>query len=321
MNGPRPPAGAVATATSPAGPGTTRRARPGVVTRLRRSGAVNWLFLVPVIAFYGTFVLRPLASTLQYSFYDWNGIDAASWVGLDNYATVMTDPQLRSSIVHAFILILFFSFLPVLTGLVTAVLVRDIRSRVFGPIARTVLFLPQVIPGAAAATAWVWMYSDSGAVNQILRALGLDSWARSWLGEQSSALPAVGIIGFWLATGLCTVLLQAGIGKIDVSLYEAVRLDGAGWFRELWTITLPGLRQEIGVALTITIISALASFDVVFMSTQGGPGYSTMVPGVEIYRLAFTQSRVGLASALAIVLLLLVLAIVGPLQRAFQEKR
>ncbi|HEY0117968.1 MAG TPA: sugar ABC transporter permease [Cellulomonas sp.] len=282
---------------------------------------MNWLFLVPVIAFYGTFVLRPLASTLQYSFYDWNGIDAASWVGLDNYATVMTDPQLRSSIVHAFILILFFSFLPVLTGLVTAVLVRDIRSRVFGPIARTVLFLPQVIPGAAAATAWVWMYSDSGAVNQILRALGLDSWARSWLGEQSSALPAVGIIGFWLATGLCTVLLQAGIGKIDVSLYEAVRLDGAGWFRELWTITLPGLRQEIGVALTITIISALASFDVVFMSTQGGPGYSTMVPGVEIYRLAFTQSRVGLASALAIVLLLLVLAIVGPLQRAFQEKR
>lgn len=85
-------------------------------------------------------------------------------------------------------------------------------------------------------------------------------------------------------------------------------------------MTLPGLRQEIGVCVTMTMIAALASFDVVFMSTRGGPGTSTMVPGVQIYQLAFTESRVGLASALAIVLTVLIVAVIGPMQRLFQEK-
>jgi raffinose/stachyose/melibiose transport system permease protein len=85
-------------------------------------------------------------------------------------------------------------------------------------------------------------------------------------------------------------------------------------------ITLPALRQEIGVCVTITIISALASFDVVFMSTQGGPGYSTMVPGVEVYQLAFTESRIGQSTALAVLLSLIVLLVILPLQRLFREK-
>ena len=119
---------------------------------------------------------------------------------------------------------------------------------------------------------------------------------------------------------MCTLLLLAGIGKIDATLYEAADLDGAGRIAQFRSITLPGLRQEIGVCVTITVISALASFDVVFMSTQGGPGYSTMVPGVQVYQLAFTENRIGPSSALAIVLSILVLIVIVPLQRVFREK-
>ena len=130
----------------------------------------------------------------------------------------------------------------------------------------------------------------------------------------------MGVIGTWLGLGFCTILLISGIGKIDVSIYEAARLDGAGFFETFRAVTLPGLRQEIGVCVTVTIISALASFDIVFMSTQGGPGNATMVPGVMIYQLGFTESRIGLASALAVVLTALILVVILPIQRFFREQ-
>ena len=164
------------------------------------------------------------------------------------------------------------------------------------------------------------MYTPNGAVNQLLSAVGLESWTRAWLGDFTWALPAVGFIGTWILTGLCTLLLLSAIGKIDAALYEAASLDGAGRWKQFTTVTLPGLKSEIGVCVTLTVIAALASFDVVFMSTQGGPGRVTMVPGVEVYQLGFTESRIGTASALAIVLALLILVVVIPLQRLFREK-
>jgi len=112
---------------------------------------------------------------------------------------------------------------------------------------------------------------------------------------------------------------MSGIGKIDVSLYEASRLDGAGAWAQFRHVTIPGLKQEIGVCVTVTIIAALASFDVVYLSTQGGPGGQTMVPGVKVYNLAFAESRLGDASALAVVLALLIVLIIVPLQRLFRE--
>jgi raffinose/stachyose/melibiose transport system permease protein len=280
----------------------------------------GWFFLLPGLAFYLVFVFWPIIQTAWYSFYDWNGIDASSWVGLGNFRKVFTDPVLLGSIGHSFFLIIFFSLIPVALGIIIASLIRDMRSKGGSTFAQVCLFMPRVIPGAAAAVAWTWMLAQNGIVNQMLHWMGLGRYATSWLGNQSTALPAVGIIGFWLQLGFCIVLLSAGIGGIDKSLYEAANIDGAGWWRQLWYITLPGLRNQIGVCLTMTIVAALASFDVVFMATQGGPGYSTMVPGVMVYRLAFTQNRVGLASALALVLMVLVLVVVGPLQRLVQGK-
>lgn len=285
-----------------------------------RHAVTGWLFVAPAVLMYAAFVLRPLLSTVWYSFYNWDGISVGTWVGLDNYRFVLTDPQLLSSIGHAFFLIIFFTVLPVIGGLLVAALLQEIKMRGLGTATRTLLFLPQIIPGAAAAVAWVWMYSTNGTVNQVLSAVGLESLTRAWLGDFDWALVAVGIIGSWLGLGFCTILLIAGIGKIDHEIYEAARLDGANFFTTFRYVTVPGLRAEIGVCVTVTIIAALASFDIVFMSTQGGPGYATTVPGVQIYQLGFTESRVGLASALAVVLTALILVVVLPIQRIFREK-
>jgi raffinose/stachyose/melibiose transport system permease protein len=306
----RSPADPTGAPVSPAATTSRRRAH-----RARRRGAwLGWLFAAPAIMMYAIFVLRPLLSTVQYSLYKWDGIGPSTWVGLGNYGKLFTDPDLFGSILNAFKLIIFFSLAPVLLGLLVAATIRRIAQSRLALAARTVLFLPQVIPLVAAGITWSWLLSSTGMINQILSAIGLRSLTRGWLGDFSTALPAVGVIGAWVLMGLCTLLLLAGMSKIDPALYESARMDGAGPIREFVSVTLPSLRQEIGVCVTVTVIAALASFDIVYVSTQGGPGNTTMVPGLEIYYLAFAQREVGKASALAVALVILVLACVLPIQ-------
>lgn len=309
-------------ATTPtAGPGTP--ARRWRLSRRRSRRGSSWralLWVLPALAVYGGFVLYPLVETVEYSFYNWDGIGVATPAGLGNYQRVFTESALYTSIINSFVLIVFFTVIPVILGLISAVLMREIRGRGTGTLIRTLLFLPEVIPLAGAAIAWTWMYSPDGVVNQVLHAVGLGSLQQAWLGDFSTALPSVGIIGTWVVTGFCTVLLLVGIAKIDQSLFEAARLDGAGRWQEFRAITLPGLRRELVVCVTVTIIAALASFDVVYISTQGGPGYNTMVPGLEIYQLTFIKQQVGQASALAVVLVALVLVIIVPIQRLGRER-
>lgn len=278
------------------------------------------LWLLPALAMYGLFGIYPLIQTIRYSFWNWDGIGKPTAAGLSNYRNIFVQPELFSSIVHAFVLIIFFSVFPIVIGLVAATLMRELGSGAFSTTARTFLFIPQIIPLVGAGIAWTWMYSMNGVVNQTLRAVGLGSLAQPWLGNFNTALPAVGLIGTWVNLGLCTLLIISGIGKIEPSLYEAAVLDGAGRFRQLRSVTIPGLRRELLVCVTVTVIVALNSFDVIFVSTQGGPGYQTLVPGLAIYNLSFLQQQVGLASALAVFLAVLVLVVILPLQRLGRQK-
>jgi raffinose/stachyose/melibiose transport system permease protein len=287
----------------------------------RGSHWAGWLFVLPALAAYAAFVLLPLALTVQYSTLRWNGIGPSEFVGIDNYVKVLTDPDLVGIIMNAFKLVFFFSVIPVSLGLLVASLIRRVATGPMGTVARTVLFLPQVIPLVAAGIVWRWMLSTSGLVNQALSAVGLGGITRAWLADFGLALPAVGVIGVWVLLGLCTILLLTGMSKIDQALYESARIDGANAWQEFRSITVPSLRYEIGVCITVTVIASLAAFDIVYISTLGGPGTTTAVPGLEIYRLAFFGRQVGVASALAVVLILLVLVTVLPIQRLTREEQ
>ncbi|MDL5351441.1 sugar ABC transporter permease [Microbacterium sp. zg-YB36] len=295
-----------------------------LLRRRRRRKAIRNLsaygLVLPAAGFYVFFVVRPIILSAQYSFYEWNGIGPATWVGITNYIEVFTNPKLVGAILNAFELILYFTVLPVAIALLAANLIRAIAASRLAGVARTVLFLPQVIPLVAAGIMWSWQLSTDGLVNQILRLLGLGGITRAWLGNFDTALPAVGVIGAWVLVGLCLVLILAGMTKIDPALYEAARIDGAGPVREFFTITLPGVRQEVAVCVTVTVIAALASFDIIYISTQGGPGDSTLVPGLQIFYLAFYEREIGTASAFAIVLMVLVLVVVVPLQRVLRGR-
>ncbi|NCT92488.1 sugar ABC transporter permease [Cellulomonas sp. APG4] len=313
----QPPAVGASVPAAGAVRATTARRRPRRGSRRHRW--LGWAFVAPALAIYAAYVLRPFAMSVQYSFYDWNGIGTATWAGLDNYREVFSDPDRLSALANSFKLIFFYSVLSIAIGLVAATLTRSLSSR-WARAAQTALFLPQVVPLVGAGIAWTWLYASDGAINQILTAVGLGSLTRPWLADFDLALPAVGVVGTWVLVGLCTMLLSTGMAKIDPALYDAARVDGAGPVQEFFAVTLPGVRAELAVCLTVTLIAALASFDVIYVMTLGGPGGATMVPGVDIYQLAFNQSRVGAASAMAVVLMTLVLAVVVPLQHLVRER-
>lgn len=279
---------------------------------------VGLLYVIPALAFLGAFVLYPLVRVVGFSFYRWSGAGAATWVGLENYARLLVSEQLHSALLHSLVFIVTYSVLPICIGLVAAGILgrRDLRGLSFF---RVVLFLPQVTTMVAVGVAWRWMYSESGTLNQILGLFGVSS-DTAWLGSFTWALPAVGLIGTWVMSGFCMLLFLAGSGKIDQSLYDAARVDGAGAVREFFTVTVPGLRPEIIVAAVVTMVGALRSFDLVYVTTMGGPGHSTILPGFLIYRLAFRAGDVGGAATVAVLMTAMIFLVVIAISRILREK-
>lgn len=289
--------------------------RPGRSTR----PWVPYAYLAPALLLYGIFLLFPLGRAAQFSLYEWDGLGTSTFVGFDNYVALVLDEQLREAFLHALVLIFFYAVLPLCVGLVLAALLTRSQVRGIG-FFRTVIFLPQVIAMVVVAVTWRQIYAPDGPLNGVLRLIGLDALTRPWLGDYTWTLPAVGLIGSWVSLGLVTVLLMAGMSRVSRELYEAARLDGAGPVREFFAITLPSVRGEITVALTLTIVAALKTFDLVYVTTSGGPGTSTTVPSYEVYRRAFELGEVGAATAVGIALLIIVFAITFAVNRIGDRK-
>src|SRR5690606_34798219 len=311
---------------------------------------VAYLYILPAVTVFALFVLYPLIRSGVFSLYDWDGLGTAEWAGLANYQAVFTEPALRGAFVHALVLIVFYAIIPVTLGLMLAATMSRARMAGLG-FFRVELFLPQVIPLVVVAVAWrqiyepqgplnsalradgldafvrPWLvavssrriYEPLGPLNSALRAVGLDALARPWRGDYAAALPSVGLVGTWIGTGLCLILFLAGMAKIPRELYEAARLDGAGRLREFTAITLPSVRGELSVALTLTVIAALKTFDLVYVMTSGGPGRQTTVPSYEVYNNAFLIGRVGTATALAIVLTVVVFLVTVVINRVGEK--
>lgn len=295
-------------------------ARRGRLHRQRRRSArtrARWLglaFVAIPFTFYTFVVLVPLAQSVQYSFFKWDGVTAATFVGFDNYVTFLTDPILRSTLGHVVVLIGFFAILPIALGLLSAALLT--RSRQPGmAIYRWIFFLPQVMTTVVIALVFKRIYAPDGPLNEALRAVGLDSLTRTWLGDFTWALPSLGMVGTWVTFGFCMVLFIAGVSSIPPELYEAARMDGASPVKEFFAVTLPGLRGQVAVALTLTITAALRTFDLVWVTTHGGPGTSTLTPAVALYRAAFQNPQVGLAAAIGVLMAVLCLVIAVAITR------
>jgi raffinose/stachyose/melibiose transport system permease protein len=269
---------------------------------------VGLLYVAPAFLAFLVFGVWPFLQTALISTWRWKGVGEPVGVGLDNYVQVLNDPSLYTAFIRSGVLIFFAAILPVCIGLLLAALLSRVRIRGMGTY-RVLLFLPQTIAMVVVAIAWSWIYSRDGLINEVLRAVGLGGMARAWLGDFDLALPAIGLVGTWLNSGLCMVFFVAGVQKIPMDLYDAARVDGAGPVREFFAVTLPGLRNEIVVALTLTVIFALRNFDLIWVSTGGGPGNATTVPSILLYEFGFQARRLGTGAAIAILMTILILAV------------
>jgi raffinose/stachyose/melibiose transport system permease protein len=288
-------------------PGRKRKRSPGV-----GSGRRPWLgllYLAPGIILYAVVVLVPVGQGVWLSFFHWNGVTVATWAGFSNYTGFLNDPELHAAVEHTLYFIFFFSLLPIVLGLLSAALTSYKGVRGAG-IFRAVIFLPQVITPAVIAVVWQRIYEPGGPFNDLLSIIGLGSLTRGWLGDFTWALPALGLAGTWAAFGLCMVMFVSSMQAIPTELYDAVRVDGAGPVREFFTVTLPNLRGPMSVVLALTMIGAIRLFDLVWLTTKGGPGISTITPTVVLYERAFANPDVGSAAAIGVVMSLVSLLIV-----------
>lgn len=280
----------------------------------------NLLYVLPSLLIYGAFVLVPILSSIVLGFTAWDGISMPRFVGLENYITLFSDPVFYVALKNSLILLVFYVALPLLLGLVMAAIVTSIRSRE-QLVLRTLYFMPYVMPTAVLGIIWRWLYNPAfGPLNQALKAIGLKSLALPWLGSFTFALPAVGLVATWYYAGFCMAIFMSGLTRIEPSLYDAAKVDGATPLQSFRHVSVPSLLPEVRIVLLLTIIFSIKSFDLIFTMTRGGPANATLVPNLYMYQLGFDLGRYGYASAVAVIGAVLIFAVNGAIHRFMPER-
>lgn len=261
----------------------------------------NLIYVLPGLLIYALFVFLPIVSAVVLSFTSWNGISRPILVGIENYLNLFADGRFYIALRNNAVLIVFYSVVPLAIGILLAAIVSSIKPRERLTL-RTLLFMPYIMPTAVLGIIWQWLYNPAfGPIDQGLRLIGLGKLALPWLGDFNFVLPAVGAVATWYFFGFCMVIFLTGMQRIDPSLYDAARVDGARGWQSFVYITLPSLIPEVRVVLLLTVIASIKSFDLIFTMTRGGPGTATLVPNIYMYELGFHLNRYGYAAAVAIV--------------------
>lgn len=272
---------------------------------IRRQG---WLSVLPVLVFILAIRGYPLLVALQKSFTNWNGMSQSDFVGLDNYINILTDPLFWKLLGNNIIFLLFIP-LQLIIGIVVAVLFYEETSgwKFF----RNIFYLPQIISSVVIGYLFSVFFSYRGPINGVLNTLGLESLTKEWLGDRSSAIIIILLCLVWVNIGWQAMLGLGGLGGIQPAVFEAAKIDGAGYWQRLFKITLPMLGRTIEYSCIMSVIWVLTGlFPFIFSMTKGGPGYDTTTIDYMIYLKSFgSSSELGYACALSVILLIIVMTL------------
>lgn len=281
---------------------TTLTAQTQVKRRSRRRQIAGLLFVLPAVLFTLLFFILPLLMTIWMSLHDWPLIGQSSFIGLDNYSTLTVDRQFWTSLGFTIKYTLLITPPIFILAFLLALLV-NLPLRWVG-LFRTAYFLPVVIGLGASSLLWVWLLNDRvGAINTLLRQVGLLKGSLIWLGNIDSALFSIIVSVVWKTVGFTMILLLTGMQAIPQEVYQAAMVDGAGFLGRLRFITLPLLRPTIALALVLSVIGSFLAFDQFFIMTRGGPRNQTISVVYWIFNNSFTYFKMGYGAALSIVLL------------------
>lgn len=279
-------------------------------SRLAQYGraASPYAFVAPVLILATLFYFVPIAQTIHLSLHKWLIMTGREpeWVGLENYRQMLMDRRFRMSFRNTWVFALGVVPLGVAISLALALLL-DMNLR-FRAAFRAIVFLPVILPMVVVAMVWGFLFSAYGGVfNQMLEWLGYAPVR--WLSLPSTAMDAVIATSLWKSVGFNMVVFLAGLQSIPREFHEAAAVDGAGALQRFWFVTLPLLRPTVLFATVIATIGSFQVFTQVFVMTQGGPAFSTSTLVYYIYHTAFENFRMGYASAIAVVLFLILLGL------------
>lgn len=255
--------------------------------------AVSLLFLLPAFVLLVYFVIIPTIRTVAISFYSWDGVNPnMEFIGLTNYQKVFADPRffqaLKNTLIWTVMHLLFACFL----GFVLAYFIS--RVKYFKSFFRNVLFVPNVIALSVGAVIWQLIFNPQmGMLNSLLDTLGLSMLKRNWLGDPDITIYAISFSSSWHAYGYYMTLFIAGLQNIDIDLYEASELDGAGKIKQFFHVTIPGLQHVFTFVISMGIVNGLKGFSTVWVMTQGGPGSSSFLLTLYGYIKAFRENDFG----------------------------
>lgn len=285
---------------------------------MRKGGVLPWLYIGPVLLVLAFFLVYPALNTLYLSFFDKR---SENFVGLDNYIWALTSKDMLTAFKNNVLWLVLFTALTVSLGLVFAVLLDRVR---YEAVAKSIIFLPMAISFVGAGVIWKFMYAfrpasaaQIGLLNGILRNFtNLDPIG--WLVNRTTNNLALIVVGVWIWTGFCMVILSAAYKGIPKELIEAARVDGANEWQVFWGITLPMMKPTIAVVATTMVINVLKVFDIVYVMTNGALG--TEVVANRMYKEMFHFRSFGRASAIAVILLLAIIPVMLVNIRRFREQ-
>ncbi len=278
------------------------------------TGGGFWWYLLPGFVLLTGVVLIPLVWNVYLSFTRYRGIRPPRWIGLENWARLLSDEKFWTSFGNSIAMIIAMVVVPTLVGLVLAAMLFDLIGKKFGggvaSFLRATYYLPQILPAVIAAIVIGWILRpENGALNVILKAVGLDSLQHNWLGSPDTALPSIMVIMVWVQLGYPVVIFMAALTRVDPELYEAAELDGANWFQRFRWITVSIIRPEIYVVTLTCTIAALKVFGPIYTLTRGGPGTSTIVPSYYSYSEFFQTQQVGYGATISTALTILIVIV------------
>ena len=273
--------------------------------------ATPWVFLAIPLVFYAVFFIVPFFQSVMISVTDWNGVrQVRTFVGIDNYARMLSDPLVHIALKHNLIWILVGTAAPIILSLFLSMLLWPSTrgSNLF----QAAYFMPQILSTVVVAAIWSKVYHPLiGLLNLGLEYVGLGEHAIGWLGSMQWALPAVLIAAIWAYFGFTLVVILAGLQTVDVDLLDAASIDGANGLQQFWSVILPQLAPVLTMITAYTLIGGFNVFDIVWVMTAGGPANATDVLSTVLYKRAFVEDKVAYGTSLALMLTLLSLVASG----------
>jgi multiple sugar transport system permease protein len=284
------------------------------LARFRRQ-SIGYALIAPAVLAAVVFLFIPMVVSFYWSFTDYNGVKPPTWIGLENYETLLANPRFQRSFWNTVAFVIMGMAVGPALGLASALLLN--RALFLRGVFRVSFFLPVMTSLVVVATIWKMLYNEHGLINTVLAAFSLPG--HNWLSDPGTALPAIAVASIWQGFGFETVVFLAALGGIPRDYYDAAKVDGAGRWAQFRYVTLPGLRPTILFIYIIGIIGSFQVFDQVFVMTQGGPVNATRTLVFHLYD-KFNSLNLGEASAVAYFLFVILASLSWIQFRFFGER-